>query len=313
MRHNVIYSIADCALAQFAIRNSTMDSFILFFLAALWGSSALLTRFASADMGVWLMTELRLVIGSLAIVLYAWWREGAISLRSHWQHYLVMGLINAAAPIGLAAFAATILPTGFANILFAPMPLFAAIIAAIWLKDKITPVQIAGCILGIVGVAVLVGWRSFDLDFWSMIGIVAALSSAFLYALASSYTKRFFAGVSPLQITVGQLLAAALFLFPVALTEIPPIMPSWQSIAIVSIFGILSTAVGFVLFFMLMSRIGPARTQVVALLIPCFGVFWGWLFNNEAITWNVIVGLIIVLVSVSLVSNLSLTALRKAK
>ncbi|MBU6361415.1 MAG: DMT family transporter [Chloroflexi bacterium] len=277
---------------------------ILFFLAALWGSSALLTRFASEEMGVWLMTELRLLIGATAIMGYAWWRQGSLSLRSHWQHYLVMGVINAAAPISMAAFAATILPTGFANILFAPMPLFAAIIAAVWLKDHITPIQIVGCILGVIGVAVLVGWRSFDLDSRSIIGIMAAIGSSLLYALASSYTKRFFKGVSALDITVGQLLSASVFLLPLALAEIPAKMPSISTFAIIAVFGVLSTAVGFLLFFWLMGRVGPAKTQVVALIIPCFGVFTGWLFNNEAITWNVIAGLVIVLISVALVSNI---------
>ena len=110
-----------------------------------------------------------------------------------------------------------------------------------------------GCILGVIGVAVLVGWRSFDLDSRSIIGIMAAIGSSLLYALASSYTKRFFKGVSALDITVGQLLSASVFLLPLALAEIPAKMPSISTFAIIAVFGVLSTAVGFLLFFWLMT------------------------------------------------------------
>lgn len=240
------------------------------------------------------------------MIVYTLWREKNLKLNVNWKYNMILGIINAAVPIGLAAFAATRLPTGFANILFAPTPLFATIIAAIWIKEPFTRVQLMGCLLGIVGVTILVGWRSFEIDFRVITGIAAALGSSFLYALSSSFIKKYFKGVSATQMTNGQLISAAIFLFPFALGDLPAQMPSFQSLLIVGIFGLVSTALGFVLFFWLMSHVGAARTQNVALLIPCFGVFWGWLFLGEPITPNIIIGLIVVLLSVAMVGGMLL-------
>ncbi len=217
-----------------------------------------------------------------------------------------MGLINAAVPISLSAFAATRLPTGFANVLFAPTPLITAIIGVIWLKDKITPKQIIGCIMGIAGVAVLVGWVSFELDASVISGILAAFGSVLSYSIATNFAKKNFKNSLPIQTTRGQLIMAAVLLSPFLIMDFPQHAPSLGTILFVIAFGLVSTAFGFLLFFNLMSRIGAARTQVVALLIPCFGVLWGWLFRGEAITWNVLAGLAIVLTSITLVTDIKL-------
>lgn len=272
-------------------------------LAALWGATALLNRIAAKDFSFVAIVGLRMTVASLLLCVVAW-RSGRFpNLRTlHWR-YLVMGLINAAIPIGLASYAATVLPTGLASILFAPTPLFSALVAYIWLKKPLTMMQLAGIMLGIVGVAVLIGVPAEPLRGAAWLGVLAAIGSCISYSLATGWVLTQLKGEAPMQVTTGQMIGSALFTLPLALANLPTQAPGWASVAIIIFFGTVSTALGFLLFFRLLARLGPTKSQVIALLIPCFGVVWGALFNSETITTAVVIGLMIVLFSVTMVTG----------
>jgi drug/metabolite transporter (DMT)-like permease len=224
-----------------------------------------------------------------------------------------MGLINAVLPIGLAVVASLSLPTGFASILFAPTPLFAALVARAWLKDQLTARQLAGLVIGIFGVAVLVGLEPLPMNATTVIGIAAALTSCMLYAVATSFVRKFLGGQTPLQITTGQTMGSALVMLPFTLVNLPDHAPGLPSIAVLILFGSISTAIGFLMVFQLLGRIGPTNTQTIALLIPCFGVIWGALFRAEPVYASTIAGLVIVLISVSMVTGLDRAVLDRIK
>ena len=81
------------------------------------------------------------------------------ALRAHWRDYLAVGIINTALPFALFSFAAQHVAASTAAILNATSPFFATIIAALWLKDRVTPAKIIGMMLGMAGVVLLVGWQ----------------------------------------------------------------------------------------------------------------------------------------------------------
>ena len=279
------------------------DLVLILGLAALWGSTALLVRIASVDVSAGFITGARMSIAAIAMIGYSWYRGSLPSIRARPGQYALMGLLNAALPIGLGAFAATRIPVGVAAILFAPTPLFAAIIAASWLRERLSPVKVGGILLGLIGVVILIGWVPFEIDGPAALGIAAALGSCVCYGFSSNLARVGFPGEGSLRLTTGQLIFAALLSAPVALASLPDRMPSPATLAILLVFGIVSTAIAYLLFFGLFERIGAVRTQMVALLIPCFGVIWGAVFRAEPITWNVLVGLVIVLTSLVLVTG----------
>lgn len=279
------------------------DLLLILGLAALWGSTALLVRVASVDVSAGFITGARMTIAAAAMLVFSGFRDSLPSLRTRPGQYALMGLLNAALPIGLGAFAATRIPVGVAAILFAPTPLFAALIAAVWLRERLSRVKIGGILLGLFGVVVLIGWVPFEIDGQAALGIAAALASCVCYGFSSNLARVGFPGEGSLRITTGQLIFAALLSAPVALAAWPTQMPSLTTIVILLVFGIVSTGIAYLLFFGLFERIGAVRTQMVALLIPCFGVIWGAIFQAEPVTWNVLAGLAIVLCSLVLVTG----------
>ena len=105
-------------------------------------------------------------------------------------------------------------------------------------------------------------------------------------------------------IATGSLIAATVLLLPLAWIywpETPPGRVSWVSAVLL---GIICTGIAYILYFRLLSRIGPAKTLAVTYLIPAFGVLWGHLLLKEPVTPSMVVGCAVVLVGTTLATGM---------
>jgi len=119
------------------------------------------------------------------------------------------------------------------------------------------------------------------------------------------YAKTRFAGVALITVATGQQLgAAALLLLPTLLLP-PAKAPSAPVGAAVLSLALACTALGFVLFYRPLARLGPTRALSVTFLVPVFRLAWGALFLGEPITPATVVGLLIVLTAVALVTEVT--------
>jgi len=276
----------------------------LIVLAALWGGSFLFIRVAAPVLGPVVLVELRVLIAGLALLLYAAITRRALDLHVYWWQYLIIGALNSALPFVLISTAEIRLTASFAAILNATSPLFGAIIAAVWLKDRLTVGKIGGLILGIVGVAVLVGWSPISLSTDVILSIGASLLGATSYGVASVYTKAHATGAPPLGMAVGSQLGASLILLPLVPAALPTGTPSAGVALCVLLLAIGSTALAYVLYFRLIVDIGPARALTVTFITPIFGVAWGALFLGEQIAISTMLGCAIILAGITLVLGL---------
>jgi len=102
--------------------------------------------------------------------------------------------------------------------------------------------------------------------------------------------------------TGSQVAAAALLLVP-AMIYWPAADPSRLSVASAIALGVVCTGVALVLFFRLISRVGPAKAITVTYLIPAFGVLWGYLFLDEPVTVNMLTGCAVILLGTGLANG----------
>ncbi len=282
------------------------DVGILFLLAALWGGSFLFMRVASPVLGPVVLIDMRVLIAGIVLVAYAIALRQRPKLFHKWKAYLVLGALNAAIPFCLIATAELRLNASVAAILNATTPLFTALVARFWIQDHFTIKKFLGVLLGILGVTILVGWN-FHHDtprFWLSMGM--SLGAAFFYAVGGVFSSKAFRGENPLNLAIGQQLAAGVILLPVAVFFVPHRMPSADAIWALLGLAVLSTSLGYLLYFYLMRRVGPVRTLSVTFLVPVFGVLWGWWFLREAVTSNLVLGMAVILLSVALVINVPL-------
>lgn len=284
------------AVAAPAKPTAWVGEFVL--LAALWGASFLFMRLGATEFGPLPTVGLRVTLATV----FLWpilLRQGQWpALRQHWRPILLVGLINSAMPFALFAWAVMHITTGLTSILNATVPLFGALVAWVWLGDRINRLRWLGLALGFVGVALLT-WRApgdmgvrTGYEVWA---IAACLLAAVCYAIAASYARRYLTGLPPLATATGSQLGAALGLALPMVWCWPAQMPGLHAWGAVIAIAVLCTGIAYILYFRLIAHAGPSRALAVTFLAPVFAVFYGAVFLGESVTpWMASCGLIIV-------------------
>ncbi len=267
----------------------------LLLLAGLWGGSFAFMRVAAPALGALWLAFARVALAFAALFVLALARRNVPPFLAHWRGYAVIGVVNSALPFALFCFAEQYISASIAAILNATSPFFAAIVAALWLKDALTLRKLAGMALGLAGVALLVGWQSEPLSGTPLLATLACLAAALCYGVASVYAKRYMGGVPIAAVALYSQLTAAIVLAPTLLFVPPPGPPTPLVTANVLALALASTALAYLLYFRLIATIGPARALTVTFLIPLFGVLWGYLFLGEPLTANTLVGCALIL------------------
>ncbi|HSK98800.1 MAG TPA: DMT family transporter [Rubrobacteraceae bacterium] len=285
---------------------SPRDLAALLALGALWGASFLFIRIAVPSLGPLVLMELRMGLAAATLVLCAAIVVRRPRLRARWKQFLFLGTVNAAIPFTLIAAAEIYLTASLAAILNSTTVMFTAMVAAVWMGDPLTARKVLGVVLGIFGVAVLVGWDPVEVSGVVLLAVGAMLAASLSYAVGAVYVKRTFSGVPPLAMAIGQLTGGAVILLPLAAATAPAERPPAPAILSVLGLALLSTALAYLLYFRLISNIGPTSTVTVTLLVPVFGLIFGVLLLDEPFGPGTLAGLGIILSSVVLVTGIGL-------
>jgi drug/metabolite transporter (DMT)-like permease len=280
------------------------DLAMLLLLGALWGASFLFIEVAVPALGPVLLVDLRVLLAATALALSTVIVGRLPALWVRWKEFLILGGLNAAAPFTLIAASQLNLTASLAAILNSTTPLFAAVVAAAWIGEALTVSKVVGLLLGVVGVAVLVGLDPVSLSGIVLLSVGASLLAALCYALGGVYAKRTFLGVSPLGMGIGQQAGAAAILLPPAIAAVPEEPPSLAVVLSVLGLALLSTAVAYLLYFRLITSVGPTKTLTVTFLVPVFGVLFGVLLLKEPVGTGTFAGMAIILSSVALVTGI---------
>jgi drug/metabolite transporter (DMT)-like permease len=293
----------------------TSDITELIALAAIWGASFLFMRIAVPEFGPLALTALRVGGAALCLLPLVLWHGHTGALRAHWKAIAVVGLFNSALPFVFFGIAALAINAGLSSIFNATAPLWGALIAWLWLNDKLSASRMLGLFIGFVGVVFLAwGKASFkpgEHGVSAGLAIGACLLATLCYGFAANYAKQRLAGVPPLAVAAGSQAAATMVLVLPALWFAPHAMPGATSWASVAVLALLCTAVAYLLFFRLIAHVGAARAITVTYLIPLFAVLWGALFLREEITLTMAAGCAVILVGTALASGLVTLPLRR--
>lgn len=269
-------------------------------LSALWGSSFLFMHLSLPGFGALPAAAMRVAVAALFLLPILMASGQLRLLRKHWKPVLLVGALNSGLPFALYSFALLTLSTGLSAILNATTPMFGALVAWIWLKDRPDGSRIIGLVIGFTGVALLASQKaSFQPgpsgipSFWA---VLACLLACLCYGIAASYAKRFLGGIPPLVAATGSQIGATLFLALPALWMRPASMPDSVAWTAVVVSAVLCTGLAYILYFRIIEAAGPARALAVPFVVPVFAVFYGGLFLDEQITaWMVICGAVIIL------------------
>ena len=263
-------------------------------LAAIWGASFLFVRITSPVIGPVLTADLRMSIGGLSLAVWFAATGFNAGWRRWWPHYVVMGILTSALPFYLFAYGALSLPAGMLAVINATSPAWGALFAAWLLRERLSGRAIAGLILGVCGVAVITRPEA-GADF-AWLPALAATGAAACYGLSGSYMRRWAQDAPSRGMALGTQIAGGALLAPFIAFSPPLAAPTPLVIACVLALGVVCSAVAYILYFRLVTDIGPAGALTVTYLIPIFGVTWGALFLGETISlWMVGGGALVLL------------------
>jgi drug/metabolite transporter (DMT)-like permease len=267
-------------------------------LAAIWGASFLLMKLGAAEFGPFVTAFLRVFLASLFLLPLLLWQRQMSALRARLRPILLVGMLNSGLPFALYGFAVLHITTGLSAILNATVPLWGALVAWAWLRDRPNGSRMLGLVIGFVGVAAL-AWdkASFSgVDPMSGLAVLACLMATLLYGISASFTKKYLSNTPAMASAAGSQIGGSLVLLVPAWMTIPNQVPGLHAWVAIILLAFFCTAVAYILFFRLITRLGPARTVTVTFLIPVFGVAYGSVLLGEALSWSMLVfGAVIVL------------------
>ncbi|CAH1522248.1 Permease of the drug/metabolite transporter (DMT) superfamily [Vibrio owensii] len=282
--------------------------FRLLCLAAIWGGSFLFMRVAANTFGPAYLIEFRVGFAAIALLLISIYLKNKLSFTAHTKHFFIIGLFNTAAPFLFFAYAAQTLNASTLSILNSTAPIWGALIGFIWYRSPLTKNAILGMAIGVTGVAVLVGWSAVKIGEEAILPIIASLLAACSYGIATNYTKNA-PQIPAFNNAHGSMWAAVIWVLPL-LPFLPmraePTSIEWSSVVAL---GVVCTGLAYLLYFRLVSEVGPASALSVTFLIPVFGILWGYLILDEPIGFNTIIGTILVLSGTMLVTGFSPAAM----
>lgn len=273
-------------------------------LAAIWGSSFMFMRIAAPEIGPVALIFFRAAIGFMTLLPFLFIYKQQSQVIKHWKSIAVVGLTNTALPFVLFAFATLSISAGLTSVLNATAPIFTALVAFIWLKEKLGRSKVIGLLIGFSGVLFLfISKGNLALDA-AAIAIIAALVATLNYGYAACYTKQHLSGVSSLAIAAGSQLFASIMLLPFLGFNLPVHEISNTAIYSTITLGVVCTALAYIFYFNLLANLGPAKAITVTYLIPVFGIFWGMVFLHEQTNASMLIGAALILAGVSLTTGL---------
>lgn len=287
--------------------STRLDWALFILLGFFWGSSYLFIKIGiDAGLEPFTLVSLRLLFG-LALLAVVVRVAGEPLPREPRMigHLVVLGFFSVALPFGLITWAEQSVDSSLAAVLTGAVPLFVIPFAALFLPaERITINGLLGIAVGLIGVAIVVGFDPADLAGNELIAEIALIAAAVSYAIGGVYARRNVHGLRPMIPALFQVgIALVMMSIPALVLERP-----WErGLAPEALFavvwlGLLGSGAAYLIFFRLLGRWGATRTSLVAYLLPIWGIALGALVLQEPIDPRLIIGTALVIGGIALVN-----------
>ena len=274
-------------MAQIPQTRLTLKSWsLLLLLALIWGGSFTANHAALAQLPVVTIVAFRVTIAAAA--LWAYIALTGLPVPNAWRFRrdaVIMGLTNNIIPFSLIVWGQTHIASGLAGILNASTALFSVLVAAAVFPDEALGLRrLTGVLLGLAGVAVVIGPDALTHFDPTSTGQLAILGAGLSYALSGAYGRRAFRGVRPEVCAAAMLTASALIMVPatLALNGLPP-APDTKTLTAILYLALIASAFAYRLFYTVLQAAGAGNIGLVTLLIAPVAVLLGATFFHEAL------------------------------
>ena len=289
----------------------TRRGLVLFALMSIiWGIPYLFIRIAVDEISPAMLVFGRTTIGAAILLPIALARVDLRPVLRRWPWVVAFAVAEIAIPWVLLGSAEQQISSSLAGLLVAGVPLVGAAIAvATRSVDRLGRSALVGLLVGLVGVAAIVGadFQASDTIAFLEVGVVVVG-----YAVGPAILARRLAGLPSIAVMGLSLALCALVYAPIAAVEWPSVAPSANVLVAVAILAVVCTAAAFVLFAALIGEIGPVRATVITYVNPAVAAVLGILVLQETFTVGMGIGFALVILGSTLATRPSRDALRVA-
>jgi drug/metabolite transporter (DMT)-like permease len=266
----------------------------LLLLASIWGASYMLIKIGLRDMSPEMVAFARIALAAAVLMPIAAAQGAFTGLRDRLGVIAIVGAVQVAGPFLLIPIGEQHIASALAGILVATTPIFTALLAIrIDHEERSEGLRLVGVGVGVAGVVLLFG---VDLGGSSaaLLGGLAVVLASVGYSIGSFVVKHRLSHARPLGVVASVMTASALMLLIPAIVTAPSSEPGLGPIVAVVALGVFGTGVAFVIFYLLIGTVGPARTMIVSYLAPGFAVVYGAALLGESISVATLAGLALI-------------------
>lgn len=275
----------------------------LVLLSAVWGGSFPLIRIAAPAFGPIPMACLRCTLAALVLSAILRGTRQAWPARAHWRSLTGLGILTLVVPFVLYNWAGLVLPAGYSAVLNATAPMFGVLAGVLLANERFTPSKLLGCVLGLLGVALLLRLGPVNPDQHVVLAALACVVAAACYGFGAIFMKRATLAHQALPASAVVHLSSALVLLPAAVLTAPAHPIGMPAILALLVLGGVTSGFTYWISMRLMRDIPASASTSSAFLIPLFGVTWGALFLGEPLTPGLLPGVLLILFASALLTG----------
>ena len=275
----------------------TQDWLLLVFLSVLWGATFFFIAVASPEVPPFTLVLARVGIAALALAPLVYLMGHRLpSGIAAWLPFAVLAIINNVIPFTLIVHGQQHIASGLAAVLNATTPLFTLIVMRVFAGEALTSSKVLGVLLGVGGVAVLIGPEALTANASSVIGMVCILGASLSYGFSALWMRQL-RHIPPLVSSAAQLTCSTVLLLPIAaVVDRFWLLPQPGAPAVLAVLGLalIATALAYIVFFRISASAGPSNVMLVTFLIPVTATALGVLILDETLTIHQIAGALII-------------------
>ncbi|KWV60661.1 hypothetical protein AS156_28310 [Bradyrhizobium macuxiense] len=278
------------------------DYALLLALACCWSSTYPLTKIALGSIPPVTFISARSLIAALFLLVVLRIRGIRVPTdMKAWKLFAFQQTINSTIPFLVITWAQQFVQASHTVVLASTTPIFAFLITwAITRHEPASPVKLLGAILGLAGTVAIIGLDALSGFGKEIVAEIAILLATVSFACATIFGLRL-SDYDPMVVAAGSLLFGGTVLLPAALILEHPwtLHPTPQALVATVTMGIFSSALGLMLFYMCLTRLGTLATNAQAYLRIPIGVALSVVLIGESVPSNLALGLVLVMAGVA--------------
>lgn len=269
-------------------------------MSVIWGIPYLFIRVAVAEISPATLVFARTGIGALVLLPIAL-RTDLRPVLARWRWVAAFAVVEVGVPWLFLGSAEQQVTSSLAGLLVAGVPLVGTLVAvATRGRDRVGPSGLLGLLVGLAGVAAIVG---LDVNTTNATAILEIGVVVVGYAVGPAILARRLGGLSSVGVMALSLSLCALVYAPVAVVQRPVVPPGLDVIAAVAALGLVCTAAAFVIFAALIDEIGPVRATVITYVNPAVAALLGVAVLHEPFNLAMAAGFVLVILGSALATR----------